>query len=135
MSVGPVAAANATRPTFFIEGTGPTSVLGDAAVVGGAGSVKEVVASALAVKARMAPKDAAAAASALASDFGVTDFEDIGLLDEADVLAVAASLCSVSRKKFEALWCQLGGGGGDGAIEAVVGGCKHVGVGRETDAS
>ena len=41
----------------------------------------------------MAPKDAAAAASALVSDFGVTDFEDIGLLDEADVMAVAAGLC------------------------------------------
>ena len=89
--------------------------------------------SALAVKARMAPKDAAAAASALVSDFGVIDFEDIGLLDEADVRVVAAGLCSVSRKKFEALWRQLGGGGG--TIEAVVGGCKHVGVGRETDAS
>ena len=61
----------------------------------------------------MAPKDAAAAASALVSDFGVTDFEDIGLLDEADVMAVAAGLCSVSRKKFEALWRQLGGGGRD----------------------
>ena len=63
----------------------------------------------------------------------MTDFEDIGLLDEADVMAVAAGLCSVSRKKFEALWRQLGGGGG--MIEAVVGGCKHAGVGRETDAS
>ena len=88
--------------------------------------------SALAVIPRMAPKDAAAA-SALVSDFGVTDFEDIGLLDEADVMAVAAGLCSVSRKKFEALWRQLRGGGG--MIEAVVGGCKHAGVGRETDAS
>ena len=48
-------------------------------------------------------------------------------------MAVAAGLCSVSRKKFEALWRQLGGGGG--MIEAVGGGCKHAGVGRETDAS
>ena len=63
----------------------------------------------------------------------MTDFEDIGLLREADVMVVAAGLCSVSRKKFEARWCQLGGGGG--AIEAVVEDCKHAGVGRETAAS
>ena len=91
------------------------------------------VSSALAAKARMAAKDAAAAASALVSDFGVTDFEDIGLLDEADVRVVAAGLCSVSRKKFEALWRQLGEGGlgeGDGC-----GGCQNAGVRQETDAS
>ena len=84
---------------------------GYAALGSGTDSVVAAVSSALAVKARMAPKDAAAAASALVSDFGVTDFEDFGLLHEADVMAVAASLCSVSRKKFEALWRQLGGGG------------------------
>ena len=74
-------------------------------------SVVAAVSSALAVKARMATQDAAAAASALVVDFGVTDFEGIGLLDEADVMAVAAGLCSVSRKKFEALWRKLGGTG------------------------
>jgi hypothetical protein len=86
--------------------------LGDAALGSGADSVEAVAASALTAKARIAPKDAAAAACVLVSDFGVTDFEDIGPLDEAGMMAVAAAFRLAPRRKFEALWRQLGEGMG-----------------------
>jgi len=53
-------------------------------------------------------------ASLLVADYGLTALKDIGLLEKSDmdVIVNALGLRSISRKKFEALRLQLGGGGG-----------------------
>ena len=77
----------------------------------------------MASQANLASGDSAALASVLVTDYGLTAQKDIGLLEKADldVIVNGLGLRSISRKKFEALWLQLGAqevdGGGEGGLQ------------------